>query len=69
MDALRDAVVFLLGEYVEVAGAKYARYISQITSLDEGDPLRAILSEERDKIESKLAKARVFIDALKGEKA
>lgn len=69
MDVLKHAVIFLLREYTEIAGAKYTRYITQIADLKETDPLRQVLGEERDRLEFKLGKAKAFIQVLEKEEA
>ena len=66
MDTLTESVVFLLDEYTSVAGAEYARYVTQISDLDEDDALlRSVMKDRREELERKLARAKSFIESLK----
>jgi len=69
VDTLREATMFLLGEYIETTGAKYVGVVNHITDLKESDALRGILREESERLEEKLAKARSYLEALRSEKA
>jgi len=64
MDALTEAVVFLLAAYVEVTGARYACYIEHMGDLEKGDTLGEVLREKSDKLAEDLGKAKAYIAIL-----
>jgi len=64
MDALREAVVFLLAAYVEERGRRYADYIDHMADLEKGDTLSEVLREKSDKLEADLDKAKGYIAIL-----
>ena len=67
--SVREAVVFLLREYMEATGAKYARCAGGIGDLrKDEDVLRGVLQAEVDGLEGKLAKAKVYLEVLEREK-
>lgn len=67
MDALKQAVTFLLTECVESVGQKYADYVDRVGSLEEDDGLHEILKEERDRLGGKLARAKAYLQCLEME--
>lgn len=63
-DVVIKALVFLLDEFLEEMGAKYARYIEYV-SREKDQLLREAFEEEKERLASKVCKAKALLKVLK----
>lgn len=64
---LREAVMFLLREYIQLNGTKHAGYVDHILGLGKDEEiLRAAVEDQKDILKGKLDEAEGHLKALKG---
>jgi hypothetical protein len=64
---LRAAVMFLLRDYLDRNGTKYAGYVDHIAGLrDDEDTLRAAFVDQKEILKSKLDEAEAHLKTLEG---
>lgn len=67
MDLVRTTVKFLLREFIEATGSKYAGYVNYVSE-EKDAVLRKVLREEKERLEGKLSKAKSYLRQLEAGK-